>query len=233
MSALPFDRGEAVPADPAERLRGIATRMRHLSRSIRAARDPHARHTGEDATGMVTVTADGSGQVLSVDISRQWFSRHGTTSLGPAILEAHRAALTRLLVEQADRLDRSGDETPDPRPAEMSSTAVPSADRRVPAVAELDDLLRAVAEAEHRQSVRRQTPAAPARRRVHGPAGHISLLVHGHTVQKVSVGAHIGSGLLAALSRDAVAAFGEAADPVSDRSSGGDHATERQHGARQ
>jgi len=233
VSALPFNRGEAVPADPAERLRGIAARMRHLSRTIRAARDPHARYTGEDATGMVVVTADSSGQVLSVDIGRQWFSRHGTASLGPAILEAHQAAISRLLVEQADRLDRAGDETPDPRPAELSSTAVPSADRPAPTVAELDDLLRAVAEAEHRQSVRRQTPAVPAQRRVHGPAGHISLLVHGHAVQKVSVGTHIDSGLLAALARDAVAAFREAADPVSDRPSGGEHATERQHDARQ
>ena len=208
--------------DPAERLRGIATRMRNLSRTIRSAQNPAARHTGEDATGMVTVTTDGSGRVSSVDISRGWFSCRGTTSLGPAILEAHQAAITKILTEQTDRLEQSSGELYDSHSDEASWRAEPPAARRAPTFADLDDLRRSLADAENRHSGRvRQTPASPAQRRVHGPAGHISLLVRDHAVQSVSVGAHIDPGLLAALSRDAVTAFREAHSPATGESPAG------------
>jgi len=203
-------------AGPADILARLAGRVRALRRTIRAAIRTDIRHEGHDATGLVTMVADASGRVQSVDISPDWFVGRGPAKLGSALFEAYQAVMTEVLVASLDRMDSAEREEaealPEIRPDDTPSRAEFRYGSTSPAPT-LRDVWAKLRELEERQYEREyqleRRLAARSRdeRVVHGPAHLVELTVRDMDVIGISVSGSVGRRLVHNLAQDTLAAF--------------------------
>ncbi|WP_203787249.1 YbaB/EbfC family nucleoid-associated protein [Paractinoplanes rishiriensis] len=196
---------------PEERLARIASSARSISRVLRSATRSGVRHQGSDGTGLVTMSADGSGRVESIHIDPSWFQRHTATALGPAMFEAYQAVMTEVMtasVEQMEEAEREEAQRPPDEPAPDAYTGRPQ-DFHAPT---FDDVRAALRDLEERQYIReyqrqRRASGQGEEQTVYGPYRLAAVTVRGGDVAEITIPTPVGRDRVNVLAQDTVRAL--------------------------
>ncbi|WP_181445023.1 YbaB/EbfC family nucleoid-associated protein [Micromonospora endophytica] len=198
--------------DPVAGLTRLAASVRSLRHTVRAGTRVEGHHRGSDAHGVVSVVADGAGQVESVDIDREWFARTPASSVGPALLEAYQAAMVAVLDAVAERMSAAEREAPPPVAAEAagrSSDAERPATLVAPSFADVRAALHDLEERQYERERRRRLRQLdrPQARVVHGPHRMVSVTVRGGDIAEITVANGVRRDRAATLGEDVVLAL--------------------------
>jgi DNA-binding protein YbaB len=170
--------------DGLHRLAGEAARMARL---FAVDQDAGRTFTGQDGTGLVTVSVTDACEVTDVALDPGWDRTIDPRMLGAAVVEAVGSATTHRLTEWADRVSDAADEPAEPAPPPAPRPVTINPSERV-----VEDLLyllhRVGKETNPRERGRRPEPvAAPQRVRGRSDGGHVVVVLDGTTVVEVRV----------------------------------------------
>ncbi|MEO3745259.1 YbaB/EbfC family nucleoid-associated protein [Plantactinospora sp. B5E13] len=207
--------GRDTDSDPIEELTRLSGELRAFRRTLASATRTDTRHQGRDGTGLVTLVANGAGQVRSVEINPDWFAGRGTVDLGPALLEAYQAAMTEAMTASVERIDRAEEEE---ALRQLSSRGEPSTYSPPPYVRSnprptFKDVWAALRELEERQyereyqRSRRLTGRSTDERVVTGPSRLADITVRGTDVTGITVSSSVGRSRARDLAQDIVLAL--------------------------
>lgn len=188
--------------------------MRSFGREVRSAARGEGHHRGEDATGLVSMVADGAGRVESVAIDRDWFRRHTTVTLGPALFEAYQAVMTEVLNATVERMEAAEEAGSFPHEDDAVEAAgsgdVGAAAPYVPPTFEdVRNALRALEDRQYEWDYQMSRRLAEASRDqvVRGAYGLVSLTVRGGDVVEIAVSSEVRPERLSTLAQDVVLAL--------------------------
>ncbi len=155
---------------------------------------------GRDDTGLVWLTARSDGRVDAVHIDDRWFAGRGAGGLGPALMQAYRAALAGLMTAVAEAADQPV------RPPEPAAAPVAPAGSGSPGRVTFEDVRDALWARDRRLADRRARTAAPAET-LRGPYGFVTITVRDRDVAVVEVDPRAPRDRSDQIARDALAAF--------------------------
>ena len=224
--------GNEYADGPEERLERLASSVRSLQRVVRSATRTADRHRGSDASGLVTMVADNAGQVESVRVDPDWFVRHTSASLGPALFEAYQATMTKVMeatvalmdAAEAEERGRYDDATGGLR-APAGDTGRPQ-DVHMPTFDDVRDALRTIENRQYEREYQRgrRRTERPEERLVYGPY-HVGAVLHrGAGVAEIAVVNAVSRDRISTLEQDTVLALRAPREPdgnADERETGG------------
>jgi DNA-binding protein YbaB len=171
-----------------EELHRLAGEAARFARIFSVEQDAEKAFTGQDETGLVTVSVNADGQVTDVELAADWDKTIDPRKLGATVIEAVNAATVNRVTEWADRVAEAGAEPAEPEPPRAPAPVTIN-----PSTAVIEDLLyllhRVGQETKPAERGRRRDPepVRPALVKGRSDGGHVVVALNGKTVAEVRV----------------------------------------------